>query len=496
MKIQGLILIIALILGTNHRLIAQDWDSFNAPNIELIMEANGHPGVESYLNLVKKQGYDNIEDWVQHCALAVAQELYYTVEEANDIKLERIAYQLNDGGPLSYKDGSAPQIEIGFDLNYLLSFINEHDSNIAAKELYGVLCHEIAHGYQQEPKNAGTYQNGTEFFGFIEGSADLTRLKTGGFYPQRFPSLGGDYTSGYNTTAFFYLWITQTKDEDFLKKINNTAKEMEVWSLEHAIDLLYGASLDIWWQYYQQDIDLYPWIAYQPSTCALFTLKDPMIMEGKEIVFENHSRLADENIWTLNHKEVSANENGDMAWVFSQKGIYTIQLLVRNKNTGEEDIFLKEIVVVGKNDPIEFSKRNGKYSCGNNDSPKGEGLEQLFDGNSNTKFLSFQKATWVQVEMNEAYVPKSYSLTSANDQANRDPRNWKLMASLDGDDFIELDSQDAFEFTNRNQTVEFEIENKEPFKYFRIQMEYNKTDDYGKDILQLADLVLKGHLYQ
>lgn len=494
MKIHKLLLIIALILASITNISAQEWEQFNAPKVELIIEAKGHPGVESYLNLVNKQGYKNIEDWLQHCALVVAQELYYTVEQANAIKLDSITYKLNDGGALSYKDGAAPHIEIGFDLNYLMSFIDKHDMNTAAKELYGVLCHEIAHGYQQEPKNAGAYQNETEFFGFIEGTADLTRLKTGGFHPPRTPKLGGNYKSGYNITAFFYLWITRTKDEDFLKKLNNSAKLMEIWTLKKAIFQLYGASVDVWWQYYQKDIDLYPWIEYKPSTCAIFTFNDHLKFEGDVIAFRNYSRLADEYIWTINHKEVCTNEHGDMAWVFPKKGNYYIQLLAKNSETGEENTLSTEIVVLGKYDDFEFSKLQSITSSQYNDSPKGEGLEQLFDGNLNTKFLSFQKETWVQIEMKESYVLSSYSLTSANDQVNRDPKNWILMASQNGEDFIDIANQDDFQFTKRNQKVEFKIENNKPFKYFRLQMEYHNTDDYGKDIIQLTDWVLNGHL--
>ena len=84
-----------------------------------------------------------------------------------------------------------------------MNFIEKHGLDAAGDEVYGILCHEIAHGYQHAPKNAGGYSNETEFFGFIEGTADLARLKTGGFNPPRFPKKGGTYKSGYNVTAFF-----------------------------------------------------------------------------------------------------------------------------------------------------------------------------------------------------------------------------------------------------------------------------------------------------
>lgn len=237
----------------------KEWNNFTPPSVELVIVDSSHDGVVKYLKLIEKQGFKDIEEWVQHCCKAVAKELYNTAKEANAKDVKKITYKLNDGGALSYKGGAPPHIEIGFDLNYLLKFIDEHSLAVAGDELYGVLCHEITHGYQQEPNNAGIYENGSEFFAFIEGTADLARLKTGGFNPPRFPSIGGNYKSGYNVTAFFYLWITETIDSRFLVKLNKTAKEMEVWTFEKAVQQLYGRSAETLWQQYQDEIDYYPW---------------------------------------------------------------------------------------------------------------------------------------------------------------------------------------------------------------------------------------------
>jgi len=237
----------------------KEWNNFTPPSVELVIVDNTHDGVTKYLELIKKQGYKNIEEWVQHCCKAVAQELYSTADEANAKNLQKITYKLNDGGALSYKGGASPHIEIGFDLNYLVSFIEKHSLDIASDEVYGVLCHEITHGYQQEPKNAGEYDGKSAFWAFIEGTADLARLKTGGFNPPRFPETGGSYLSGYNVTAFFYLWITKTKDPEFLKKLNKTAKEMETWTFDKATQQLYSESAETLWQQYQKEIERYPW---------------------------------------------------------------------------------------------------------------------------------------------------------------------------------------------------------------------------------------------
>jgi len=491
-QITKLLLLIALFVLTGYSVSAKKWKKFNPPDVELVITAEGHEGVIKYLELVKKQGYNNIEEWVQHCSKMVAQELYYTVEEANAKSVQKITYKLNDGGALSYKDGAAPHIEIGFDLNYLVKFIIEHGLKAASDELYGVLCHEIAHGYQQEPKNAGTYQYETEFFGFIEGTADLTRLKTGGFNPPRFPKQGGNFKSGYNITAFFYLWITKTKDAEFLKKLNNTAKEMEVWTIDKALMQLYGESVETMWQHYQQDVDLYPWDNYKPQISAGFTYEEKLLFEGESLSFKNYSRLADEYLWTVNDKEVTANKFGDMAWVFPEKGTYTVQLVAKSSKNRDCDTLTRTVKVMGRNDGFEFSLLGGKLSSQHADSPKGEDVEKLFDGKKGSKFLSFQQETWVQIETKEPYILSSYALVSGNDQPKRDPGNWKVLGSVDGNDFEAIDIQKDFIFEKRRQKKNFKVDEAKAYRFFRLQMRYNQTDDYGKDILQLAEWSLTG----
>jgi len=211
-----------------------DWASFIYPEIAIECTNPENAGYLKYIALAQKKGFEGIPDFVQSCCLVVAKSLYYTVDEANDHNLRNINYKLTEGGSLSYKGGSPPNIEIGFDMNYLNDFAGSHSDAVSSDEIYGVLCHELCHGYQNEPKNCGGYVAGTEYFGFIEGTADFARLETGGFNPKRYPSKGGTYKDGYNTTAFFYQWIKNARDKEFLKKMNRTAVDIDPWSLDAA----------------------------------------------------------------------------------------------------------------------------------------------------------------------------------------------------------------------------------------------------------------------
>ena len=227
-----------------------DWSSFIYPTVNITTVNALNPGYTKYYNLAKMKGFNSIEDFVKNCCLVIAKELYYTVDEANEHNLRTINYKLNEGGALSYKAGGIPAIEIGFDMNYLNSFSQSHSDEVSADEIYGVLCHEICHGYQRSPLNAGGYAAGTEYFGFLEGTADLARLLTGGFNPKRYPRVGGQWTDGYNVTAFFYQWITNTKSATFLKDINRTAFTINPWSFNAAAMALLGKSgIELWNEY-------------------------------------------------------------------------------------------------------------------------------------------------------------------------------------------------------------------------------------------------------
>jgi PKD repeat protein len=232
-----------------------DWSTFVYPTVDLECSNTNNAGYKKYMELIKKNGFQDIKEFVQNCCLVVAKSLYRTVDEANAHNLRRIHYKLNEGGSLSYKGGDVPNIEIGFDMNYLNSFSSSHDDQVSADEIYGVLCHEICHGYQNSPKNCGEYGSPNENYGFIEGTADLARLLTGGFNPPRYPKVGGSWINGYNTTAFFYQWVQNTKgDKDFLIKFNKSALTINPWSADKAFNEIFGESVQSLWDQYQDAI--------------------------------------------------------------------------------------------------------------------------------------------------------------------------------------------------------------------------------------------------
>lgn len=300
-----------------------DWSSFIYPTVNLTTVNAANPGYIKYTNLARMKGFNSIEDFVKNCCLVIAKELYYTVDEANEHNLRAINYKLNEGGPLSYKGGSIPTIEIGFDMNYLNSFSQTHSDEVSADEIYGVLCHEICHGYQRGPRNAGAYAAGTEYFGFLEGTADLARLLTGGFNPRRYPRAGGHWNDGYNITAFFYQWITNTKSSNFLKDLNRTALTINPWTFNESTQSLFGESAQSLWDKYQLAI---PTLSLDKVKQSRVTIA--LNASKSELFIQNLNEKDTISIHNLNgksiYKSVSAGNQHSVNIRRFQKGIYIV----------------------------------------------------------------------------------------------------------------------------------------------------------------------------
>ena len=81
-----------------------------------------------------------------------------------------------------------------------------------------------------------------------------------------------------------------------------------------------------------------------------------------------------------------------------------------------------------------------------------------------------------------------YALTSANDFAGRDPKNWKLQGSNDGQGWTDLDTRTNEVFPQRFQTRQFSFTNTTAYQYYRLDISANS----GEPIIQLAELFLIG----
>ncbi len=115
----------------------------------------------------------------------------------------------------------------------------------------------------------------------------------------------------------------------------------------------------------------------------------------------------------------------------------------------------------------------------------GEVKENLTDGEPSSKWLVFEPTGWVEFDLDKPVRIAKYALTSANDYAERDPRDWTLKGSTDGKDWKTLDTRSGETFAERFQTKTYDLAEPAEYQHFRLEVSGNNGAD---GILQLADV--------
>jgi predicted alpha-1,2-mannosidase len=114
----------------------------------------------------------------------------------------------------------------------------------------------------------------------------------------------------------------------------------------------------------------------------------------------------------------------------------------------------------------------------------GEVKENLVDGESGTKWLTFEPTGWVEFDLDKPLKIVTYALTSANDHDERDPQDWTLQGSTDGKDWKTVDTRSGESFSTRFQTKSYDLAETAEYQHFRLNVSKNN----GGDILQIADV--------
>ncbi len=118
----------------------------------------------------------------------------------------------------------------------------------------------------------------------------------------------------------------------------------------------------------------------------------------------------------------------------------------------------------------------------NNGGPgHGEGSPKLVDGSVDTKFLvnSFPEDFWIQLAFGEGKIVNAYTMSSANDAQGRDPKTWRFMGSNDGTNWTLLDTRVDEVFPLRKQTVFYEFENSQAFRFYRLYIDALYSNPIG-----------------
>ncbi|MGS2589592.1 fibronectin type III domain-containing protein [Streptomyces hebeiensis] len=118
----------------------------------------------------------------------------------------------------------------------------------------------------------------------------------------------------------------------------------------------------------------------------------------------------------------------------------------------------------------------------------GEGREKAVDNTLFTKYLTHNPTTWLQYTAAARSTVIGYTLTSANDATDRDPRAWSFQGSSDGTTWKTLDTRTDQTFSARFQKKVYTFTNSTPYRYFRL----NITANDGASSTQLSEWQILG----
>jgi hypothetical protein len=261
--------------------------------------------------------------------------------------------------------GGAGERNIRVSTRHIQNVYNQSQNDATVRtEILGILSHEATHTAQHEPKNAGGYTPGTEFYGFIEGVADYVRISLG-LHPTRSPQAGGNWKDGYTTSGFFLNWIVNNKgDRDFAIKFNRAAGTYTTWSWDLACNNILGVGVQSLWNEYQT------WIGTQrtiiaksyPMETTLFGCYPPeKITDGQEestrllqsypnpasgmirIELQGDAEISEVQFLSgAASRKLSVNGNGEVNIEGLLPGIYVMIVRDKEGNTYRERIAVTE----------------------------------------------------------------------------------------------------------------------------------------------------------
>lgn len=222
------------------------WNDYPVGVVLFEDKASETKGSEIYHQIIP-----NAESYIKEQARTVLATLYRSPKDSI-VPVDKIHYTLEDIEGVSAKGGEQGNISIFYSTRHIEKSFAENDTAKLFFETRGVLLHELTHAYQLEPQGIGNYGNSRVFWAFIEGMADAVRVANGGFGPNARPK-GGNYLDGYRTAGYFFVWLRDNKDSEFLRKFNHSTLEVIPWSFDGAIKHVLGKEYDIddLWHEYQ-----------------------------------------------------------------------------------------------------------------------------------------------------------------------------------------------------------------------------------------------------
>lgn len=182
----------------------------------------------------------DMDAMIREQSLAIIKTLFFKPTDAM-LDIEELTWTFEDYPGLSEKGGGDANPAIRYSYQASQDALKRGVPYLT-DEIRGVLTHELTHAYNLSPIGCGTYGSNKMHWAYIEGLADAVRAKLCGFAgddPTR-PREGSSYLDGYRMTGYFFLWLEETVDPDFLRKLTATTKTVQPWTFDGAFISIFG----------------------------------------------------------------------------------------------------------------------------------------------------------------------------------------------------------------------------------------------------------------
>lgn len=121
------------------------------------------------------------------------------------------------------------------------------------------------------------------------------------------------------------------------------------------------------------------------------------------------------------------------------------------------------------------------------ESPEGQDVGKVVDADADTKYATGHNAFYITWKGNQSVAVTGYSITSADDAPEKDPKTWVLSASNDNSTWVELDAKEGQIFGGRKETKDFGLANETEYLYYRLEIKENA----GNPNTQIAEWTLR-----
>ena len=428
--------------GSNEKVqeqVVHIWDSQNPwagyvkPTVTLVAHKPEHEGQIAFSRVMP-----DIEAVIHDISLQIVKVLYKDVAEAPLFKT--VTFETDEYDFPAAKSGTDEDMILMMDVAHLANKAAEGDDALR-DEVIGMLWHELTHGYNNSP-NSGEYATGDEYHSYLESLANYMRIKAG-FHESR--RVGIKWVDNWNVdayeqTSFFLEWVANShRSVDFIYLFNKAAGDLKEWSFDAAFKSIFGEDkgVSVFWQEYHDAQGIEP-----PYPTPVVGYRNFAVDEG-----------------------VSISTNATT-------------------------------VIIPDWDAYE-------------------GEDKLIDNNVTKKFNAFIEGTWwleehashlfpinditnveVTFELPDAIVLHKYSVTTGNDNPQRDPTLWTISGSVDGEVWTQLDSDNYPSDPERLITFHYDIDDAvTAYKYYQFVFENTQPagDSIGGDngrLVQIGEIAL------